>query len=287
MRLPKIFVLLPLIYTLYNKKGIKIFQGKNTIVASFWDLIIWKYFIHEFMPILNVLLIVSYFNFENMLLHILIRFLTATLILLLVYEVGYMINDSLAKYEPIGVKTERILTLGIKYDLYILLTLSKAALTLMLVLIFVSESFVFTVSLWILFCLHSAVHSSILRGIATAPLLKVLRISFLLSISNVNLYQAFVISYGLAQCFAESYTYLSAKRLLTTNIPRLYELVSISLLTVTAYYIITIFVMSKEVITQISYHSVALSLPFYYTMIYSLKGLFKRFLRLKARRERA
>ena len=284
MKLPKIFVLLPLVYTLYNKKGIKVFQGKNTIAASFWDLIIWKYFIHEFMPILIVLLIVSYFNFENML-HILIRFLTATLILLLIYEVGYMVNDLLAKYEPIGIKTERILTLGIKYDPYILLTFSKAAFTIMLVLIFLSESFVFTVSLWILFCLHSAVHSSMLRGIATAPLLKVLRISFLLSINNVNLYQAFVISYGLAQGFAESYSYLSAKRLLITNISRLYELVSISLLTVTAYYIITIFVMSKEMITQISYHSVALSLPFYYLMIYSLKGLFKRFLRLKARRE--
>ncbi|MEM4004918.1 MAG: hypothetical protein QXM43_04700 [Desulfurococcaceae archaeon] len=253
-------------------------------MASFWDLIIWKYFIHEFTPILIVLLIVSYFNFKNML-YILIRFLTATLILLLVYEVGYMINDLLAKYEPIRIKTERILTLGIKYDLYIFLIFSKAAFTLMLVLIFLNESFVFTVSLWILFCLHSAVHSNILRGIATAPLLKVLCISFLLSINNVDLYQAFVISYGLAQGFAESYTYLSAKRLLTTNISRLYELISISLLTVTAYYIITIFVMSKDMITQISYHSVALSLPFYYFMIYSLKGLFKRFLRLKARHE--
>lgn len=108
MRLSKIFVLLPLIYTLYNKKGIKIFQGKNTIAVSLWDLIIWKYFIHEFMPILIVLLIISYFNFENML-RILIRFLTTTLILLLVYEVGYMINDLLAKYEPMGIKTERII----------------------------------------------------------------------------------------------------------------------------------------------------------------------------------
>lgn len=150
MKLSKIFVLLPLIYTLYNKEGTKIFRSKSTIVASFWDLIIWKYFVHEFMPILNVLLIVSYFNSETIL-HVFIKFLTATLILLLVYEVGYMINDSLAKYEPVGIKTERILTLGIKYDLYILLTLLKAAFTLMLVLIFLSESFVFTVSLWILF----------------------------------------------------------------------------------------------------------------------------------------
>lgn len=114
-----------------------------------------------------------------------------------------------------------------------------------------------------------------------------LRISFLLSISNVNLYQAFVISYGLAQGFAESYTYLSAKRLLTISIPRLYELVSISLLTITAYYITTIFIIFGEMITQMSYHSVALSLPFYYLMMYSLKGLFKRFLRLKAQREHA
>lgn len=277
MKQLRIFVFLPLVYTLYNKKEVNILQDKTILVASFWDLIIWKYITHEFMPILIALLAISYSGFESVL-HILLGFLTATLLLLFVYEVGYMINDLLAKYEPEKIKTDRISTLGIKYECYIFLTFSKFIFSLMLVFFLVRESLVFTALIWITFLAHSIIHSSLLRGIVTAPLLKILRALFLLPLSEVNVYRIFVISYGLALSFMGSYTYLSAKGLLISDIPRLYELASTILLTTITYYAIML-TMFSEVEAQ-AYYGLALLLILYYLVIYSIKRLFKQFLKV-------
>jgi len=244
----KIVVYFPLLYTIFNKFGCV--GGKDELLRYVWVYYIWATLIHEFGGP-SLLLVVS------MLLYIedpsIIRILAYgvwLIALLIIYEIGYIINDLLAYYEPADIRNSRLSKLFPSHDFNTIKRIMLQAIFLRVVLVtsiipFVYSpelAYVFTITALLiafLFTLHSSIHSLLIRGLITEFSLRTLRVLSVAGFYSCNLARLALLFYSIAKGVIASYGYFSSKKAIKVGLTRPIELLFTYLIMMLGFTVIT------------------------------------------------
>jgi|GEM_PF-4555204 len=205
----KIKYLLPFVYTCYNK-----FFGaaEKLTTLNCVEFMLHEYLLKEFGPIFAIILIEGLSHYSISIFDIvpkILYFSIFTIMLLLIYELGYLINDLAAKIEPQEMKVDRLETFDMNDIIFALLT------RFLVVVIGFHINFLYTLILLLIFPLHSLIHDRSFRASVTLPLLRLTRILWFIPLFSTTYSRSIVCMYAIASSISYSIDYLLLK--LKTN----------------------------------------------------------------------
>jgi len=146
--------------------------------------------------------------------------------LLIVYEIGYIINDLLAYYEPIDIRNPRLSKLFPSHDFNTIKRIMLQAIFLRVALITSINSlvlfiysqelaYIFTITALFIaffFLLHSSIHFPLIRGLITEFSLRTLRVLSVTGFYSCNLARLALLFYSIAKGVIASYGYFQARK---------------------------------------------------------------------------
>jgi hypothetical protein len=172
--------------------------------------------------------------------------------LLIVYEIGYIINDLFAYFEPINIRNPRLSKLFPFYDfskikgMVLQAIFLRAALITSIISYIIIYSlelaYIFTImALFIVFffLLHSLTHSLLIRGLITEFSLRALRILSVVGFYSCSLARLALLLYSIAKGIVASYGYFSSKKVAKVNLTRPIELLFNLLIMMLGFTLIT------------------------------------------------
>jgi len=246
----EIVVYFPFLYTIFNKFGCV--KSKNELLRHIWDYYIWKTLIHEFGGPSLLLVIRMLPPLEDPRIVRLLVYGIWLIALLIVYEIGYIINDLFAYYEPKNIRNPRLSKLFPFYDFNKIKGIVLQAIFLRVVLItsiisyiviYSSElAYIFTITaLFIVFffLLHSLTHSLLVRGLITEFSLRTLRVLSIVGFYSCSLVRLALLFYSIAKGVIASYGYFSSKKVAKVNLTRPIELIFTYLIMMLGFTVIT------------------------------------------------
>jgi len=229
----RIAVYVPLLYTVFNKYGC-VESGKG-LLRYVWGYYIWTTLIHEFGGP-SLLLIIHFISKHSHVMWLLI-YGVWLIALLTTYEIGYIINDFFAYYEPINIRNLRLSKLFPFHNfnkikrIVLQSILLRAALIMSVISLLITYSlqlaYMFTVivlSIIFLFTLHSLIYSLLIRGLITEFSLRTLRVVSVIGFYSCSLARLALLFYSIAKGIAASYGYLSCKGVAKMDLTRSIEL---------------------------------------------------------------
>ncbi|MEM1793546.1 MAG: hypothetical protein QXV30_00980 [Desulfurococcaceae archaeon] len=201
----KIKYLLPFVYTCYNK----FFGSAEKLTAlNCVEFMLHEYLLKEFGPIFAIMLIEGLPHYSISILDIVPKnfyFSIFTITLLLIYELGYLINDLAAKIEPQEMKVDRLETFGMNDIIFALL------IRFLVVVIGFHINPFYTLILLLIFPLHSLIQDRPFRASVTLPLLRATRLLWFIPLFTSDYCKSIVCVYAIASSIPYSIDYLLLK----------------------------------------------------------------------------
>jgi len=246
----KTVIYLPFLYTIFNKFGCV--ESKNELLRHIWGYYIWATLIHEFGGPSLLLVIRMLLLLEDPPIVRLLAYGVWLIALLIVYEIGYIINDLFAYFEPINIRNPRLSKLFPFYDfskikgMVLQAIFLRAALITSIISYIIIYSlelaYIFTITaLFIVFffLLHSLTHSLLIRGLITEFSLRALRILSVVGFYSCSLARLALLLYSIAKGIVASHGYFSSKKLAKVNLTRPIELLFNLLIMMLGFTLIT------------------------------------------------
>ena len=233
----KVLVLfVPFLYTIFNKYGIV--EGTRELWKCFWDYYVWKTLIYEFGgPYLFYIIFVirdAGFDIGRIIAYGIWIFLS-----LYIYEIGYILNDFLAYWEPEDIRNSRLSKLylhanhaninkivwKVLFERFTIIFMFNANCIIHEATIYCFATALYVLIIIPLFILHSSIYSRFIRGFITEFALRSLRV-----MSTIFLYPDNILSrhllllYSISNGVLASYGYFETKNLAKIKLTRNIEL---------------------------------------------------------------
>jgi len=266
--------LLPFVYTCYNK-----FFGsaEKPTTLNCVEFMLHEYLLKEFGPIFAIMLIEGLSHYSTLYLTLFPQFLFFsffTIMLLLIYELGYLINDLAARIEPQEMKTERLKSFSMNEIIIALL------IRFLMVVIGFHINFLYTLILLLIFPLHSLIHDRSFRASVTLPLLRITRILWFIPLLSTTYCKSIVFMYAIASGISYSIDYLLLKLKMNQHLPTKskHRFIGHTITRVCSLYVCLSLLSSIvfNVKVDSKFHIIQTAfLPIYYTLFYSMKNVFK------------
>jgi len=270
----KIKYLLPFVYTCYNK-----FFGsaEKLTTLNCIEFILHEYFLKEFGPIFAIMLIEGLSYYGIFIFDVILKFFNFnifTIMLLLIYELGYLINDLAAKIEPQEMKVDRLESFSMNEIIIALL------IRLCMVVIGFHINPAYTLILLLIFPLHSLIHDRSFRASVTLPLLRITRILWFIPLFSTTYCKSIVCMYAIASSIPYSIDYLLLKLKINQHLSTKSKnrFIRHPITQACSLYICLSLLSSIifNVKIGLKFHIIQTAfLPIYYMLFYSMKKVFK------------